>query len=120
MSTPEYQTALRQAAACFQEKYSNNPATLEDVNVRCRKSGEKYVIVAEAMYNAPLLYGKTVLDAMVALSKMFGTDDVDIRNGNAQPGCDTCDYGSCYGTELVIGSPTKNQDMLLTLLNGSA
>ena len=103
------------ASKCFRADYGDGPWTMDglaDEEVRCVRSGDTYRIVAEQMYEAPRVAGRTTLDAVMAISEMFGTDKVDIESGTRSPGCDTCDYGSCYGTEILLTNPTRNIDIL--------
>lgn len=84
------------------------------VRVSCIKRGRDYFVDVAQMYDRPDLYkpkGST-LDALVRLSETFGTDVIDVRDGWSVAGCETCDYGSSYGTVLVITAPTKSVDVL--------
>ena len=59
------------------------------------------------MYDRPTF----TLNQAIALQKFF--DCEDIRQGEfSHSGCDTCDWGSCYGHELHIVKPKKNQDLV--------
>ena len=119
----DYETAKLKAAECFCDRYdSDKPLDLDglgDESVRCERRGDAYVLIAESMYEAPVVRSKTTLDAVLAVSEMFGTDKVDIEMGARDSGCESCDYGSCYGTEIVLTNPTKNVDVLEALLAGA-
>ena len=42
-------------------------------------------------------------EKLTRLSQFFGTMNIDDAERISDGGCETCDYGSCYGFELVIG-----------------
>lgn len=60
--------------------------------------GDDYVrIKLYQMYEAPGLK----LSHLMALCEFFGTKNIDDERFS-QNGCDTCDYGSRYGFDLVV------------------
>lgn len=61
------------------------------------------------MYNAPEL----TFTMMKELSEYYGTDQIDFDE-YSQSGCETCDYGSCYGYKIQIFGATKNIPNLTT------
>ena len=50
------------------------------------------------MYDPPGLTFKQLME----LSQFFDTENIDDADRINQPGCETCDYGSCYGFRLKI------------------
>lgn len=39
---------------------------------------------------------------LLAVSKFFGTNDINVRSGESRAGCDTCDHGSSYETIISV------------------
>lgn len=72
-----------------------------------------FVIEWVAMYDAPAV--SDTFEAMQRLSELFGTTKINIGSGRRNGGCETCDYGSQYGTELTLMKPTKNVEALTAL-----
>lgn len=64
-----------------------------------------------AMYHAPGLQ----FSQLKALSKLFGTDNINVDNYNIK-GCESCDYNSDYGHTIQIRDITKNSDVVHTLV----
>lgn len=62
------------------------------------------------MYEAPWL----TMQFLSALSVHFGTTDIDVIGGISVPGCETCDYGSLYGHQIVIRNITQNNPFQVT------
>lgn len=48
---------------------------------------------------------------LMGLSKIFGTECIDVDN-YSYAGCDTCDYGSSYIKTIQIWNITKNLDVV--------
>lgn len=67
------------------------------VEVVANKPGEVRIRIVD-MYDPPPLN----LDILLSLAEFFGTKNIDDANRIDEPGCDTCDYGSEYGFELVV------------------
>lgn len=40
--------------------------------------------------------------ALKELSEFFGTDNINDDDRISESGCETCDYGSCYGFVLTV------------------
>lgn len=59
------------------------------------------------------MYETTDLDfsTLLALSELFGTRQIDV-DGYSASGCESCDYGSCYGHTIDVINPTKNTEHL--------
>jgi hypothetical protein len=55
------------------------------------------------MYGSPNLTAAQLME----LVELFGTKDIDV-DGYSQSGCETCDWGSSYGHDIIIRNPTKN------------
>lgn len=69
------------------------------------KLGKGIELAVTAMYRAPNLG----LEKLTALANYFGTIQIDIDNDSIDsPGCETCDYGSCYGHTIQVYRITKN------------
>ena len=120
-----YEEAAAKILSHFADPYGKGPMSPESVRLRdtaveCRKRDSTYVIDVSQMYDHPELYkpNGSMLDAVVRLSDTFGTDKVDVENGESNSGCETCDYGSSYGTVLTITNPTKAVDVLDALCGG--
>ncbi len=118
--------AVRFILSHFASRYGNcsiadDKSSLNDANVAGSKSGDCYTIDVSQMYERPELYSPkgTTLDAIVRLSETFGTDKIDVGEGDASAGCESCDYGSSYGTVLTITNPTKAVDVLDALCGGA-
>lgn len=64
------------------------------------------------------MYETTDLDfsTLMALSELFGTKQIDV-DGYSQSGCESCDYGSCYGHTIDVINPTKNIEHLHELFD---
>jgi len=72
-----------------------------------RYNENSVLIYNSDMYDCPQLQFKT----LVKLSELFGSEDIRTdMDYLVQPGCETCDYGSEYGYEVIIGNPTKNME----------
>lgn len=41
-------------------------------------------------------------DKLVAVSKFFDTNNINVRSGESRAGCDTCDHGSSYETIISV------------------
>lgn len=119
-----YEDAVVKILSHFADRYG--PGTLDlsglssEVTVECRKQDSTYVIDVSQMYERPELYkpNGSMLDAVVRLSDTFGTNKVDVGEGESNSGCETCNYGSSYGTVLTIINPTKEIDVLDALCKG--
>lgn len=60
---------------------------------------------ATEMYEAPPI----TFAMLKEFSETFGTDFIDVRKGSTNSsGCETCDYGSSYGHQIIIKDATKN------------
>lgn len=82
-----------------------------DADLEIRKIDKGLELDFTAMYEAPTLS----LDLMNQLGEFFGTDKIDVDDyGDGGSGCESCDYGSCYGHTIQIINPTKNLDVDLT------
>ncbi len=122
----KHEDAVRLILSHFANRYgkgsiADDDSGLRDANVEASKRGDCYTIDVSQMYERPELYSPkgTTLDAIVRLSETFGTDKIDVENGTAASGCETCDYGSSYGTVLTITNPTKAVDVLDALCGGA-
>lgn len=122
----KHEDAVRLILSHFAHRYrkgsmADHESDIQKVNVEASKSGDCYTIDVSQMYERPELYSPkgTTLDAIVRLSETFGTDKIDVENGMASSGCETCDYGSSYGTVLTITNPTKAVDVLDALCGGA-
>lgn len=68
-----------------------------EIEVVKRQDGSVSIRV-EAMYEAPeLSFAK-----LAALSEFFETKNINDDERFSGSGCETCDYGSSYGFELVV------------------
>lgn len=76
-----------------------NPATW--TKIPCAKDELGLRLAAE--YESPELNVAQIM----ALVELFGTKDIDV-DGYSQSGCETCDFGSSYGHDIIIRNPTKN------------
>lgn len=66
------------------------------------KGKDKYDINMEKMYS----HMEFTFDQFDAFSKLFETENLNLKNGDFSPGCGSCDFGSSYETTLeVIDSP---------------
>lgn len=61
------------------------------------------------MYDPPNLSYKILRD----LVEFFGTEEIDTSDTISQGGCETCDYGSKYGFNIVIERATKNNPFIM-------
>ena len=66
------------------------------------RRGNGFQITYGAMYDRPELN----FDVLMKLSELFGTNKIDVDQYGIG-GCETCDYGSDYGHEIVVLEPTK-------------
>ena len=66
--------------------------------------GEGIEITYTKMYDAPELSFKVLKE----LSDYFGTVEIDVDSSIHRGGCETCDYGSCYGHYIQIYKITQN------------
>lgn len=65
----------------------------------------RIAIYDSQMYECPELQFHT----LVELSELFGSEEITTdMDYIVRRGCETCDYGSDYGYELIIANPTKN------------
>lgn len=46
-------------------------------------------------------------EKLLKLSELFGTTKINVDDFGI-PGCESCDYGSCYGHQIDIFEATKN------------
>lgn len=60
--------------------------------------GHAVFIEITKMYDPPGLTFKQLME----LSQFFDTENIDDADRINEPGCETCDYGSCYGFRLKI------------------
>lgn len=61
--------------------------------------------MALRMYEAPEINFSFLME----LSETFGTREIDVDNYSTNnEGCETCDYGSCYGHTVQVLNPTRN------------
>ena len=68
-----------------------------DTKREAKRVGEGWDVTASDMYEAPGLS----LTQLIKLSDFFGTRNIrDERFSYG--GCETCDYGSCYGFTLEV------------------
>ena len=74
-----------------------------DGHCKVKKIDRGYEISYGYMYESPNLS----FAILMKLSELFGTEEIDVDDF-AYGGCDTCDYGSCYGHEIQVYNPTKN------------
>lgn len=65
-------------------------------------SGDHVYLKVWNMYSSPEIGFATLL----SLSEAFGTTKINV-DGFSASGCETCDYGSEYGHEIMISEPTK-------------
>lgn len=69
---------------------------------KIRKIDNGYEINFGAEYESPnLSFAK-----LMKLAELFGTTNIDVDD-YAQGGCETCDFGSCYGHDIQVREPTK-------------
>jgi len=68
-----------------------------DTKKKATKVPGGWNITVSDMYEAPGLG----LKQLIALSEFFGTLNITDERF-AQGGCETCDYGSCYGFTLQV------------------
>ena len=78
------------------------PNIKEPVEIRGGKG--KFWFEWTKMYTPPDLSYK-ILRSFV---EFFGTEEIDTDNPISNSGCETCNYGSSYGFDLVIHNATKN------------
>ncbi len=64
-----------------------------------------------AMYRSP----KINFPSLKKLSDIFGTDNIDVDDFEHR-GCETCDYGSSYGHDIVILDITKHKNDIEQLI----
>ena len=69
----------------------------DKVVTRKTSDGQQIIIELSAMYQAP---GRS-LSQLLKLAEVLGTDEIEEYDSIAVPGCDTCDFGSRYGVELI-------------------
>lgn len=86
------------------ERYSHT-------HLKITKVGNEYTVTYGAMYERP----KISLDNLIKLAELFGTTEIE-DDAYGYGGCETCDWGSDYGTELIIRNPTKNANELKLLV----
>jgi hypothetical protein len=78
-------------------------AAYDKVHMKIARTKVGFEVEYGKMYESPGLgFAK-----LVALSKIFGTDEIDVDN-YANAGCESCDYGSSYGHTIQINNPTLN------------
>ncbi len=68
-----------------------------DTKREAKKVPEGWNITASDMYEAPSLSLKQLL----SLAEFFGTKSIEDERFSSG-GCETCDYGSCYGFTLEV------------------
>lgn len=79
------------------EVFKNGRYEPEEVEVTKRSDGSVSLRV-EAMYEAPeLSFAK-----LAELAEFFDTKNINDDERFGSGGCETCDYGSSYGFELVV------------------
>lgn len=69
----------------------------------------KAVITYTSMYSNPV---DNLFQFGLHLVELFGTKAIDFDNDYNSSGCETCDYGSEYGTDYIINDITLNMDNL--------
>ena len=69
------------------------------------------IIEVGQMYN----YIQFSLSSLIALSAIFGTEDIDLEEHSAS-GCDTCDYGSDYCRTIYIRNLTLKSEEVKELI----
>lgn len=73
------------------EQYSN-------FKFKCHIDNDVIKLTLTTMYeHLPLSFKH-----LKALSEYFGTDNINDDDRFSESGCETCDYGSCYGFTLTI------------------
>jgi hypothetical protein len=87
---------IEEITAKAHEIFANGRYEAVEVEVTKRSDGSVAIRV-EAMYEIPgLSFAK-----LAALAEFFETKNIDDERFHSR-GCETCDYGSCYGFELVV------------------
>lgn len=79
-----------------------DPATscFREAEVTVKQNNTYISIKIGAMYSAPKPAGG-IVGFFMELSEFFGTKKIDMGSFE-HSGCETCDYGSEYGFELII------------------
>lgn len=82
----------------------HNMGNIDAADVAIRRQGDAIFVKVTQMYDAPAHslglaeFVKRMTDA-VGLPEMVEHDEV------SRGGCETCDFGSCYGTEFKFFTP---------------
>jgi hypothetical protein len=66
--------------------------------IKITQHDDEIQIRVESMYSAPGLN----FDILSQLSEFFKTRNINDDDRFGHRGCDTCDYGSCYGFTLTV------------------
>jgi hypothetical protein len=70
-------------------------------------SDNTITIYDSAMYECPEMTFRKLSE----LSELFGSEDIRTdMDYLVKEGCETCDYGSEYGYEVIIENPSKNME----------
>lgn len=94
---------LRQALLNILDGSPNEHDMVDDIYCRINKIDNGFEIEYGAMYSAPAIG----FSRLVALSQLFGTEEIDVNNYCNSAGCESCGYWSDYGNTIQILNPTK-------------
>ena len=79
--------------------YDNINKIYAGAEVVVRREGEFVFVKITSSYSAPE-HGLSMSKYIAAMCAAVGADDFDSHDEFDIEGCETCDYGSCYGTEF--------------------
>lgn len=74
--------------------------------IEIRHSGDSVYVKVTQMYDKPQ-HGMGLREMVHKMCEAVGHEEMEEYDEIHESGCDTCDYGSCYGTEFRFWTPPK-------------
>lgn len=97
-SDTEIEAAIASIFTDFRESFNH------DGEIKIERSNGSVFVSVTQMYDAPE-HGLSMVEFVAAMTSAVGLPEMEEYSEENKAGCETCDYGSCYGTTFRFWDP---------------